>query len=137
MASSFDDLRVEDAKNSEVKSTAAAEKIATEAKLNGPSRGQYEGREVVGKGTPIAPYFGIYRWRPFVEWFCSIADRVEPGEDVIEARAKFTLKHKCYFQVAMFLDLFLEMVIVMLMIIAITLLALRALGFDLPGCLSG
>lgn len=136
MASNFDSLRVEDAQKSEVKTTAAAERIATEAKSNEPSRGQYEGREVVGKGTPIAPYFGIYQWRPFVEWFCSIADRIEPGEEVIEARAKFTSKHKCYFRIVMFLDLVLEILIVSLMVIAITLLALRALGFDLPGCLS-
>lgn len=94
-------------------------------------RGQFEHSNPVGRESPIAPYFGLSRWHPFTELFCSIADRIEPGEDVIEARRSFAQKRAKSFTTALVLDYIVQIVAVIGIIAAIGFIALRAAGVDI------
>ena len=96
-----------------------------------PRRGQFEQQNPVGRESPIATYFGIARWHPFTETFCSIADRVEPGKDVIETRKRFSDKHPHFFRFAMWMDYFVQALVVAGILAAIVFIALRAAGVDI------
>lgn len=93
---------------------------------------------VVDSSSPIAPYFRMYRWHPFTELFCAIAEWFEDVTDAALSKKQFDLKqrsrmkekHKYMFYGAAFLDLLLLLFIVVALCGAVIYVALSAVGID-------
>lgn len=81
--------------------------------------------------SPVAGYFNLYKWHPFTELFCVIAEWFEPDDHDVEQRRLFAEKHPRYFAFAMFADFTLLLLIVLGILGAILFIALRTIGIDI------
>ena len=50
--------------------------------------------EMVDANSPMAPYFKLYRWHPFTELFCVIAEWFEDVEEVNLTKGQLALKQR-------------------------------------------
>lgn len=89
--------------------------------------------------SPMAPYFRLYRWHPFTELFCVIAEWfIEvPDENLtkkqvaLRQRAQMKKDHPVMFRGATILDLLLLLFIVTALCVAVVYIALSAIGVDI------
>ena len=95
--------------------------------------------EMVDANSPMAPYFKLYRWHPFTELFCVIAEWFEDVEEVnltkgqlaLKQRAKLKQEHPIMFRGAVTLDLLLLLLVVIVLCSAVIYIALSAVGVNI------
>lgn len=78
----------------------------------------------------VSNYFNLYKWHPFTELFCLIAEWFEPEVNDIDQRQAFARKHPGYFKFAVLADFMLLVSVVLGILAAIVYVALRAIGVD-------
>ncbi|AKK04556.1 hypothetical protein CMUST_01030 [Corynebacterium mustelae] len=103
---------------------------------SGSSQVESLSEKFVGNGQdPIVKYFWLYKWHPFIESFCKVAEWLEPADNPVQARVQFKEKHSSVFKVAFVLDGLLKLTVLCALFFAIALVGLRAVGleFDFPG----
>lgn len=91
---------------------------------------------VVDSSSPMAPYFKLYRWHPFTELFCVIAewfedvdgDGLTKGQLALKQRAQLKREHPWMFSGAATLDLLLLLIVVAALCAAVAYIALSAVG---------
>lgn len=91
---------------------------------------------MVDSSSPMAPYFKLYRWHPFTELFCVIAEWFEEvdgegltkGQMALKQRAQLKREHPWMFSGAATLDLLLLLIVVTALCAAVAYIALSAVG---------
>lgn len=104
---------------------------ATDLTKNSQAPSPHQNNGHINGDSPVAGYFNLYKWHPFTELFCVIAEWFEPHEDDVEQRKMFAEKHPGYFRFAMFADFALLLLIVAGILGAILFVALRTIGIDI------
>lgn len=97
---------------------------------NSQAPNPHNGNGGVSKDSAVSGYFNLYKWHPFTELFCVMAEWFEPDTHDILQREAFAKKHPRYFKFAIFADFALLALIVAGILAAIVYVALRAIGVD-------
>lgn len=97
---------------------------------NSQAPNPHNGNGSVSKDTAVSGYFNLYKWHPFTELFCAMAEWFEPETHDILQREAFAKKHPKYFNIAIFADFALLALVVVGILAAIVYVALRAIGVD-------
>lgn len=98
----------------------------------------HSSESVVASSSPMAPYFRLYRWHPFTELFCVIAEWFEDVPEppinnkqfALQQRSAMKKKHKWMFRGAVMLDFVLLFFIVVSLCLAVLYVALSAAGIE-------
>lgn len=91
----------------------------------------HETKNGIAGESAISGFFHLYRWHPFTELFCVIAEWFEDGETDISQRSAFAQKYAKTFMAAVVLDFLVLLFIVVTVLLAIGILALRAAGIEI------
>lgn len=101
----------------------------TQSNSQAPNPHKSNGQLSVDSG--VSNYFNLYKWHPFTELFCLIAEWFEPENTDIIQRESFARKHPGFFGFAMIADFTLLLLIVLGILIAIIYIALRTIGIEI------
>lgn len=85
----------------------------------------------VGKDSPVYTYFRLYKWHPFTELFCLLAEWFTVAKTEIEQREKFAERHKILFRISVFLDYLLMGLIIIGILGAIIFVMMRTVGIEI------